>query len=194
MSEATKIFADLLRARRTVLPKRLQSPGPDPEQLSQILGAASHAPDHGQLLPWRFVVIPMEARAALGSSFAEALKERDPAATEAQMEQAYDKALRAPVLLLLIVDQKSGDPEIDLLERVVSAGCAVQSMLLMSTAQGFGSALTSGKALKSTGLRRLFQLTSDEHAICFLSIGTGENVKPPRARPRTGQYVSYLKK
>jgi nitroreductase len=194
MSEATKIFADLLRARRTVLPKRLQSPGPDPEQLSQILGAASHAPDHGQLLPWRFVVIPMEARAALGSSFAEALKERDPAATEAQMEQAYDKALRAPVLLLLIVDQKSGDPEIDLLERVVSAGCAVQSMLLMSTAQGFGSALTSGKALKSTGLRRLFQLTSDEHAICFLSIGTGENVKPPRARPRTEQYVSYLKK
>jgi nitroreductase len=192
MPEATKIFADLLRSRRTVLPKRLQSPGPNAEELAQILGAASHAPDHGQLLPWRFVVIPMEARAALGSSFAEALKERDPTATEVQMEQAYEKALRAPLLLLLIVDQKSGDPEIDLLERVVSAGCAVQSMLLMSTAQGFGSALTSGKALKSNCLRRLLQLKSDEHAICFLSIGTGENVKPPRTRPKTEQYVSYL--
>jgi nitroreductase len=194
MPEATEIFADLLQARRTVLPKRLQAPGPDAEQLSQILGAASHAPDHGQLLPWRFVVIPMEARAALGSAFAEALRERDPTATEAQLAQAYDKALRAPLLLLLIVDQKSGDPDIDLLERVVSAGCAVQNMLLMSTALGFGSALTSGKALKSTGLRRLFQLKPDEHAICFMSIGTGENVKPPRKRPPIEQYVSYLKK
>jgi nitroreductase len=192
MSEATEIFSNLLRSRQTVLPKRLQAPGPNEEQLAQILGTASHAPDHGQLLPWRFVVIPMESRAVLGSAFADALKERDPTATAVQMEQAHEKALRAPLLILLIVDQKCGDPEIDLFERLVSAGCAVQNMLLMSTAQGFGSALTSGKALKSNCLRRLFQLHSDEHAICFLSIGTGENVKPPRRRPKTEQYVSYL--
>ena len=30
-----------------------------------MLAAAGHAPDHGRLLPWRFVLVPQEARAAL---------------------------------------------------------------------------------------------------------------------------------
>ena len=89
-----------------------------------------------------------------------------------QLEQAREKAFRSPVLLLAVVDGRRGDPEVDLHERLISAGCAVQNMLLMATALGFGSALTSGKALKSTGLRRLFGLQDGEHALCFVSLGT----------------------
>ena len=191
-SEIPSLLSNLLQARQTKLPKRLGSPGPDAEQLLLILDAAAHAPDHGQLLPWRFVVIPDGERSALGRAFSDALLERDSSALPEQLQQAYEKALRAPLLLMLVVEDQRGDAEIGLLERVVSAGCAVQNMLLMATALGFGSALTSGKALKSTSLRRLFRLNTHEYAICFLSLGTVQRAKPARVRPESDQYVTYL--
>ena len=151
--ELVDMAATLIESRQTILPRRLGAPGPNPSQQDQILHAAAHAPDHGQLLPWRFVLVPEASRPQLAEVFAAALRERDDAATEVQQTQAREKAYRAPLLLLVVVDGERGDPEVDLHERLASAGCAVQNMLLMATAQGFGSALTSGKALKSDALR-----------------------------------------
>jgi nitroreductase len=91
-----------------------------------------------------------------------------------------------------VVDGRRGDPEVDLHERLISAGCAVQNMLLMATALGFGSALTSGKALKSTGLRRLFGLQDGEHALCFVSLGTVLSRKGARVRPSPADYLQTL--
>jgi len=184
--------ATLMQARQTILPKRLGSPGPDAQQLECIVGAAAHAPDHGQLLPWRFVLVPQVQRTRLADVFADALRERDAAALPEQLEQAREKAFRSPVLLLAVVDGRRGDPEVDLHERLISAGCAVQNMLLMATALGFGSALTSGKALKSTGLRRLFGLQDGEHALCFVSLGTVLSRKGARVRPSPADYLQTL--
>ena len=191
-SELLATVSAVIHGRQTILPKRLYEPGPSDEQLQLILDAASAAPDHGQLLPWRFVVVPPEARVPLATVFGSALLERDPMATAYQVGQAQEKAHRAPLLMLVIVDALKGDADIDLHERIVSAGCAVQNMLLMATAMGYGSALTSGKALKSSGLRRLFRLTSGEHALCFLSVGTAESRRSGRVRPQICDYATRL--
>ena len=190
--EVAHMAAALIQSRQTILPKRLSEPGPTAAQLAQILGAAAHAPDHGQLLPWRFVLVTEAARKPLADVFAQALLERDAAATPEQMEQAREKAYRSPVLMLAVVDALRGDAEIDLAERTVSAGCAVQNMLLMATALGYGSSLTSGKALKASGLRALFALAASEQALCFISIGTVKSRKSVRARPAVQAYVSTL--
>ncbi len=182
----------LIQARCTVLPKRLVAPGPDRGQLDAILGAAAAAPDHGELVPWRFVLVPERARAALAAVFEQSLLERDPGASADQCGQAREKAFRAPVLLLAIANLGGGAPEILAAERLVSAGCALQNMLLMATALGFGSALTSGKALQSDGLRRLFSLRREEQPLCFLSLGTARARRPRRARPALEHYVSEL--
>ena len=184
--------AALMDARQTILPKHLFAPGPDAEQLDMIFSAAASAPDHGQLLPWRLVRVPTASRAALADVFADALRARDAQATDAQLAQAREKAHRAPLLLLLVVDGQRGDPEIDLHERIVSAGCAVQNLLLMATALGFASALTSGKALKSAGLRQLFALTDADHALCFVSVGTARARRPARLRPVPADFVTSL--
>ena len=42
----------------------MTGPGPDPEQLEAILTAAIRVPDHGKLVPWRFILFEDEARAA----------------------------------------------------------------------------------------------------------------------------------
>jgi len=191
-NDTAAMTAALMQSRQTILPKRLAAPGPDSNQLDMILHAAATAPDHGQLLPWRFVQVPQAARAHLAEVFGAALIERDTAATLEQVAQAREKAHRSPLLFLVIVDGLRGDAEIDLFERIVSAGCAVQNMLLMATALGYGSALTSGKALKSTGLRMLFGLSQGEHALCFVSIGTVQSRKKARLRPLPADFVSTL--
>ena len=61
-----------------------------------------------------------------------------------------------------------------------------------ATAQGFGSALTGGKALKSTALRQLFGLQAHEHAPCFISIGTAHTRKPTKPRPSPEKLLSSL--
>lgn len=191
-NDTAALTAALMQSRQTILPKRLAEPGPDAGQLGMILNAAATAPDHGQLLPWRFVRVPQAARVRLAEVFGAALLERDAGATSEQLAQAREKAHRSPLLLLVVVDGLRGDPEIDLFERILSTGCAVQNMLLMATALGYGSALTSGKALKSAGLRMLFGLAQGEHALCFVSIGTVQSRKSARLRPLPADFVSTL--
>lgn len=192
MQDLPTLVATLMQSRQTILPKRLVEPGPDADQLRAILSAAASAPDHGQLLPWRFIIVPREVRGLLAEQFAQALLERDSAALPDQQEQAREKAFRSPLLMLAVVDGACGDPEVDLQERVLSAGCAIQNMLLMATTQGFGSALTSGKALKFAGLRQLFALQTSDHALCFVNVGSVQSRKPQRARPLPADYVAHL--
>ncbi len=191
-TELVSTIATLMQSRQTILPKRLMAPGPDAGQLQQILEAAASAPDHGQLLPWRFILVPTGARAALAGVFGAALLERDPLATPEQVQQAQEKAHRSPCLLLMVVDALRGDPDVDISERIVSSGCAVQNLLLMATALGFGSALTSGKALKSAALHTLFGLKAGEQALCFVSVGSVQSSRPGRLRPAMQDYVSTL--
>ncbi len=190
--ECAAFAASLMQARQTILPKRLGAPAPSDAQLAQILASAAHAPDHGQLLPWRLIEVPQNARSALADAFGEALRARDGQATAEQMEQAREKAFRSPVLLLVVVDLACGDADIEPAERIVSAGCAVQNLLLMATAQGFGSALTSGKALGSAALRALFGLNESQQALCFVNIGTVVAPKRARVRPQPASYCSVL--
>lgn len=190
--DAAELIGTLMQTRQTILPAWLQDPGPDAQQLQQILGAAASAPDHRQLLPWRFVLVPAAARSLLAEQFAMALRERDAQALPEQVAQAREKAFRAPCLLLLVVDLARGDPSVDAFERVLSAGAATQNVLLMATALGFASALTGGRSLKSSALPALFGLTDAEHALCFVSIGTAQSGKPMRLRPVPDDYVSRL--
>jgi nitroreductase len=184
--------AALIHGRRTVLPANLADPGPDAQEVQQILGAAAAAPDHHDLVPWRFVLVPARSREALGECFETALRERDPSASPEQLAKAHEKAFRSPLLLLAIGCLGNPDPEIPANQRLVSAGCAIQNMLLMATALGYGSALTSGKALHSRALRELFALGAQEEALCFISVGTVAGPRRNRMRARIEQYVSEL--
>jgi len=192
-TEFQSSVSELMCMRRTVLPKRLVLPGPDGNQLQALLAAAATGPDHDLLSPWRLVLIPDEHRQSLGQIFAEALRERETNISMERMSLCQEKAQRAPMLLLLIVDFEKGDQKIDLMERLISAGCALQNMLLLATAMGYGSALTSGKALRSKALREGFGLKDGEQAVCFLSIGTELAQAPEKPRKKTREFYSVWK-
>lgn len=181
-----------ITSRQNVSPKRLLEPGPSAFQLERLFHAAAAAPDHGQLVPWRFVVIPVEKRKLLAEVFALSLIDRDPSATLEQIESAREKAHRAPLLILAVARLGAQEQNIPTLERMVSMGCAIQNILLSAQAMGFGSGLTSGQAMNSPRMRALFSLTVGEEAVCFVNMGTVHKAKPPRQRPLPAQFVSLL--
>jgi len=182
----------LIHTRQYISPKWLVDPGPGPEQIEQILSAAGAAPDHRRLNPWRLIIIPPERRHLLGETFAAALADRDAEATEVQLQEATARAFRGPFLLLVVArlgpELGTTHPQ----ERVISAGCAIQNMLLVAHALGFGAGLSSGRSLYSERMRALFGLSAREQPLCFLTVGTARRSKAARLRPVMADYTSTL--
>jgi nitroreductase len=190
--QLAELVHELIASRRNVSPKRLVEPGPDEAQRARIFAAAAAAPDHGEITPWRFVIVPTDQRARLAEVFALALTDRDAQATPVQVESAREKAYRAPLLVLAVARLGAADPDIAPFERLVSLGCAVQNMLLSAHSMGLGCGLTSGQAMTSPRLRELFGLAEGEAAVCCINIGTVAKHKPGRTRPAAQRFVSFL--
>jgi nitroreductase len=183
----------LITTRQTVLPKRLLEPGPSPQQLNDLLALAAAAPDHGQINPWRLIIVPVAQRHRLAEVFARALFDRDPGATPEQIEAAREKAHRAPLLMLAVACLGKREPDTPTLERMVCMGAAIQNLLLGAHAMGFGAGLTSGQAMRSERLQELCGLAADEAAVCCINIGTATQRKASRrARPVPADFVTEL--
>lgn len=183
----------LIQSRQNVSPRRLVAPGPTAAQLESLLALAAAAPDHGQLTPWRFIVVPAGQRQRLAEVFALALLDRDPDATAEQVETAREKAYRAPLLAVAVACLGGARPEVPPLERMVSMGAAIQNVLLGAAAMGFGAGLTSGQAMGSPRMARLCALAEGEVAVCCLNIGTVSKHKPAHPnRPAPDAFRSVL--
>lgn len=183
----------LIASRQNVSPRRLVEPGPTPAQLDALFRLAAAAPDHGQLNPWRFIVVPVAQRHRLAEVFVQALLDRHPAATAEQIESAREKAHRAPLLMLAVARLGPREPDTPTLERMVAMGAAIQNLLLGAHALGYGTGLTSGQAMASPRLRTLCALAEGEQAVCCINIGTVSRRKAPtHLRPLPAQFVSEL--
>ena len=192
-SHAVDLALEASANRKNHSAKRLVSPGPTQSQINRIFGAAASAPDHGRETPWRFVVICEDKRHLLGEAFANALHARDNHALDDDLEKAKEKAFNSPFLALAICKQDESSGSTTNAERLISLGCAIQNILISATALGFGSGLTSGKAMTSSSVRNLFRLNENETCICFINIGTVSSAsKVTRIRPSIGSFISSL--
>ncbi|MDD5336636.1 MAG: nitroreductase [Rhodoferax sp.] len=182
----------LIHTRQSTSSRFLGEPGPDRAQIETILDAAGAAPDHRRLTPWRLVIVPAQKRPLLGDAFAQALGERDSQATEAQLQEAREKAYRGPLLVAVIARLSPALGTVPDQERLIAAGCALQNMLLTAHAMGFGAGLLTGKSLYSERLSQFFQLAEAEQLLCFMAVGTVVRGKPVTSRPTMNDYTTTL--
>jgi nitroreductase len=189
---AAEVLLAQMCARSHVAPKRLKAPGPNADELALIFKAAAQAPDHGRIQPWRFIVVPSNQREALGHAFTQALQARDANASPAELATAYDKAFRAPCLVLAVVSHTPSEPQVPVHERLISLGCAIQNMLLMAQALSMGSGITSGQAMNARSIRELFKLQEHEEGICYVAFGQVHAHKPQRPRLSESTRVTSL--
>jgi nitroreductase len=94
--------------------------------------------------------------------------------------------------MLAIVNARGTDSEVPPSERIISAGCAIQNVFLISHAMGFGASPTSGKSMYMKPVRELFGLQDYEDPLCFINIGTPDRSTPPKSRMVPSEFVTTL--
>jgi nitroreductase len=172
---------ELLKSRRSVKPIEMTGPGPNAAEIDTLLGIASRVPDHGKLVPWRFIVFEGEARRAAGTVLAEIFHADRPEATADQIEFERQRLARAP-LVIAVVSRAAPHVKIPEWEQLMSA--AASAMLLVTAAHAMGYAaswLTEWYAYDRRVLDKL-GLSQEERIVGFVHIG--KPVKPPEDRDR----------
>jgi len=171
----------LLRTRRSLKPMELAAPGPSPAELDILLGIASRVPDHGKLVPWRFVVFEGEAQRKAGEAIAAAFLAKYPGATADQVEFERKRLARAP-LVVAVVSRAAPHVKIPEWEQVLSAGAAAMSLVIAAHALGFGATWITEWYAYDRGLLDALGLAPHEKIAGFVHIG--RPVQAPEDRPR----------
>ncbi len=171
-----------LNRRRSTPSRLLGEPGPDDRQLAAMLAAAVRVPDHGKLVPWRFLRIQGETRLQLGELLATRSRERDPQAPDAAVEKDRRRFSFAPLVVAVIAKLTPGHkvPEI---EQLLSGGAVCFAMLQAAQAQGFGAQWLTGWAAYDPVVLARLGLAENERLLGFVHIGTPAETAPERDRP-----------
>lgn len=180
MTDASPPLLDLILARRSVSPRFLVEPTPTAEQLGLILRAAAAAPDHKSLRPYRFILIPPERRGDLATAFREAKTEQDPGAPAAEIERSGEKAYRGAMLLAVVLRVVRDHPRVSVSDQMLSAGAAIENMLLAAMTLGYAGCLRSGISATSRRVRLALGISGDEELAAFLMLGTPAKTPLPR--------------
>jgi nitroreductase len=123
---------------------KLAAPAPSPDEIDEILHAALRAPDHGGLEPWRFLIIDGEGLRRLADLGAEALKRREPDASETDQDRAREKLTRAPMVIALGGRIDSEHRKIPEVEQILSIGAGAMNVLNALHALGFAGKWVTG--------------------------------------------------
>ncbi|TMJ18622.1 MAG: nitroreductase [Alphaproteobacteria bacterium] len=178
----------LLRTRRSGRPRDLVAPGPDSEQLRQILEIALRTPDHGKLHPWRFVHVPRERRADFAALLQRAYRIERPEPGRLEIEANERFAHQAPELVVAL-SSPTPEHKIPLWEQQLSCGAACMNLLLAIHAMGFAGGWVTGWAAYSAEV--LAALGREGERIAgFLFLGTPGAELEERVRPTYGEIVS----
>ena len=135
LNKAAPEALELLLSRRSGSAKAMTGPGPNPEQLRQILAAAVRVPDHGKLAPWRFIVFEGEGRVRMGALLADVIA-REKEASPVRIAEERERFLRAPVVIAVVARLRE-QIAIPVWEQELSAGAVCQNILLAAHAMGF---------------------------------------------------------
>lgn len=159
----------LLHSRNSA--PRLTTPAPSAEVLERFFGAALRAPDHARLRPWRFLTVTGNARHQLGDLFAKAALQRNPSASDAELDKCRQQPLRAPMLIIVIAPIQE-HPKVPRDEQLLSAGCAAHGILLAAHAEGFAGVWRTGVNATDPVVKAGLGLAANEELVAYLYIGT----------------------
>ncbi|WP_311240393.1 MULTISPECIES: nitroreductase [unclassified Xanthomonas] len=171
-----------LDARRSVPSKQLGEPGPDEDTLLRMLTSAVRVPDHGKLVPFRFLRISGDARHALGDFLAERTQAADPLAPPAAVEKDRNRFCDAPLAIVVIASLRP-EHKVPEQEQLLTAGCVCFALLQAAQAHGFGAQWLTAWMAYDPAVSGYLGLGENERIAGFIHIGTPRMQVPERERP-----------
>ncbi|MEI2794688.1 nitroreductase [Pseudoxanthomonas sp. F11] len=171
-----------LDTRRSVPSKQLGEPGPDHATLLRMLSSAVRVPDHGKLVPFRFIRLQGEARHALGDLLAARTLHLQPDAADAVVEKDRARFSHAPVIVTVVARLTPGH-KVPAQEQLLTAGSVCFALLQAAQALGFGAQWLTGWMAYDEAVATALGLSADERIVGFIHIGTPRMEAPERERP-----------
>jgi nitroreductase len=179
-----------LNQRLSIPARQLGEPGPNAEQLDQLLSAAVRVPDHGKLTPWRMLLIRGDDRIRLGERLADIHLTIDPEISPSQLTKDRERYTFAPLIVVVIARLDAEHPKVPAQEQILSAGCVAYNLLIGAQALGFAAQWLTGWAAYDAAAAVLFGLGENEHVVAFVHIGTPQEQTAERTRPLLADVVS----
>lgn len=171
-----------LDARRSVPSKQLGNPGPDDATLLRMLTSAVRVPDHGKLVPFRFIRIQGDARHALGERLAARTLHLDPDAADAVVAKDRARFSHAPTIITVVARLTAGH-KVPEQEQLLTAGSVCFALLQAAQALGFGAQWLTGWMAYDETVATTLGLAPNERVAGFIHIGTPQMDAPERDRP-----------
>ncbi|WP_112664480.1 nitroreductase family protein [Microvirga flavescens] len=178
-----------LQQRRSVPPLWLGEPGPGPSDLETLLTVAARVPDHGKLIPWRFIVIEGEGRQRLGEIAAAAFVADQPQADAEKVAAEKARFSHAPVVVA-VVSRVKPHAKIPDWEQELSAGAVCMNLLNAANALGFGASWLTGWTAFDRRVLDALGLAPDERIAGYIHIGTAKEIPTDRPRPNLSEIVT----
>ena len=175
------LVLEFLGTRRSRPAKTLTAPAPDRDELSALLTLAARTPDHGGLVPWRFLVMGDEALNTYADALASAGERL--AIEQTNIEKAQTTYRSSPLAVVVISSPKpiAKIPEI---EQIYSSGAVCLSLVNAALASGWGASWVSGwHSHDPQFVAENLGVEAHEKVAGIVHIGTAESLPPQRPRP-----------
>ncbi len=169
-----------IKSRRSM--GNLDAPAPTRTQVEAAIECAATAPDHKKLRPWRFIVTEGDARHELGRALVEAAQAKavqDGEKLSEKTKKTHTMPLRAP-LIITVVTQMQAHKKVPPFEQMLSAGAAVQNLILALKAQGFSTVWRTGLLCNEPAVKAYFDVGPDDYVTAFVYTGTSPKDEPTR--------------
>ena len=172
----------LLLSRRSASAKRMCGPGPTSAELDTIFEAATRVPDHGKLVPWRFILFEGDARKRFGEVLARCFRAANLHADEERLRVERERFLRAPVVIGVVSRVRDGIP-IPEWEQMMSAGACGMTLVFAAHALGYVANWITEWCAYDPCVREELGLSDNERVAGFIYIGTSAAPLEDRPRP-----------
>jgi nitroreductase len=179
-----------LHQRRSYPAKLMRGPGPSQEVLSELLKAAFRVPDHGQLHPWRAIVLERPALVRLAD--AAAALARTKGLDDEMTAKARGQFDRSPLAVAVVFSPKVS-PKVPETEQMYSAGAVCLGLLNAAEAAGWAACWLSGWVSQDKGfVAEHLGLDPQESVAGFIHIGQETVPVADHPRPDAGLLTTWV--
>jgi nitroreductase len=165
-------ITEIIKRRRSI--GKMTAKVPTRTHIERLLEAATHAPNHRKVEPWRFFVLTGKARNELGAIMEQSLLARmgETTSTQAQAILAKErtKPLRSPVLIVVTADPPS-QSNVIAIENVEAVAAAVENMLLVAEELGLAAMWRTGDAAYDPHVKAWLGLTPAHAIVAIIYLG-----------------------
>jgi nitroreductase len=163
---------DLIKRRRSM--GKMTGERPIRQQIEVLLEAATHAPNHHNTQPWKFIVLAGSAREELGTvmakSLANRLEETSSENAQARLNKERNKPLRSPIVIV-VVSEAPKQPNVMEMDNIEAVAAAVQNMLLTAEEMGLACMWRTGDAAIDPHVKQWLDLDPGDTIVAFLYVG-----------------------